>query len=268
MNDYLKALANRSNSERRDNLLNVLREHHIEFTHHHQLHCGYYDDDWIENIVVSLNPNTASKRIVIGAHYDTYGDWATKEKSLGANDNASGVVVLLKLAQYLSENTKKPIDLVFFDFEERGMSGSLEYIRRVGADHIAAMINVDTVGFGDTIIIHHKDNLELDVFADLIPKDLLLKHDVVFVPYLPSGDAGSFVSAGIPTIDISVNPQKDIQKMNEIYDKSLSKEEIFTEMEKHLEVMKTIHLAENDNIEIVSHEAINKVYEFLKEALS
>ena len=54
-----------------------------------------------------------SERIIIGAHYDVYGN------SDGADDNGSGVVGLLELARMLSkENLKYRIDFVFYTLEE------------------------------------------------------------------------------------------------------------------------------------------------------
>jgi len=53
------------------------------------------------------------KRIIIGAHYDVFGD------SEGADDNASGVVGLLQLARLLSkEKLKYRIDFVAYTLEE------------------------------------------------------------------------------------------------------------------------------------------------------
>jgi Zn-dependent M28 family amino/carboxypeptidase len=54
-----------------------------------------------------------SQRIVIGAHYDVYGD------SDGADDNASGVAGLLALVRSLSkEKLTHRIDVVFYTLEE------------------------------------------------------------------------------------------------------------------------------------------------------
>lgn len=86
--------------------------------------------------------------VVIGAHYDTVSD------SPGANDNASGVALLLALAGYLTENPpERTIRVVFFVNEESPFSfgiqmGSNVYAKRCKArqDRIVAMIAVDSVG--------------------------------------------------------------------------------------------------------------------------
>ncbi|MGB9588661.1 MAG: M28 family metallopeptidase, partial [Armatimonadota bacterium] len=51
----------------------------------------------------------AQQRIVIGAHYDS------KPRSAGANDNASGIAVVLELARLIPKHTL-PFDLVFIGF--------------------------------------------------------------------------------------------------------------------------------------------------------
>ena len=65
-----------------------------------------------KNIICTLGKNN-KERIIIGAHYDVYGDQD------GADDNASGVAGLLELARLLSkEDLKYRIDLVAYTLEE------------------------------------------------------------------------------------------------------------------------------------------------------
>ncbi|MEO0801666.1 MAG: M28 family peptidase [Cyanobacteria bacterium J06642_2] len=77
------------------------------------------------NIVLHL-PAISEKRakppILIGAHYDAV------PGSPGADDNASGVAVLLELARSLSERPlQRSVRLVAFDLEEYGLQGSTHY---------------------------------------------------------------------------------------------------------------------------------------------
>jgi len=84
------------------------------------------------NIIAGFYPRM-SRRILLGAHYDTR-PWADKDKDkdnhnvpiLGANDAASGVAVLLEIASKLAEKQPKQfgIDLVFFDLEDMGSYGN------------------------------------------------------------------------------------------------------------------------------------------------
>lgn len=86
----------------------------------------------LTNIIAKFNSN-AKERIFLAAHWDTrpYADYDIKarrnEPIPGANDNASGVAVLLELAHHLKE--KKPavgVDFIFFDGEDYGREGHLD----------------------------------------------------------------------------------------------------------------------------------------------
>lgn len=80
------------------------------------------------NIISSFNPQS-KRRILLFAHWDTRPwsdqDVVDKDKpSLGADDGASGVAVLMEIARKLHQN--KPsigIDLIFFDAEDWGKEG-------------------------------------------------------------------------------------------------------------------------------------------------
>ena len=80
---------------------------------------------------------------MLGAHYDSW-------RSLGANDNASGVICLLEalkvLSQFKFENT---IEFVFFTAEEQGYLGSKFYLSQFLEDErrsIVAAFIVDMIG--------------------------------------------------------------------------------------------------------------------------
>lgn len=80
------------------------------------------------NIISSFNPQT-KRRILLFAHWDTRPwsdqDTINKDKpSLGADDGASGVAVLMEIARQLKKNkTGIGIDIIFFDAEDWGMEG-------------------------------------------------------------------------------------------------------------------------------------------------
>jgi hypothetical protein len=86
----------------------------------------------VKNIIGSINPK-ASKRIMLGAHYDTrpHAD-EDKERPTkpadGANDGASGIGVLIELARQMQiERPTVGVDIFFFDAEDGGRrNGSSE----------------------------------------------------------------------------------------------------------------------------------------------
>lgn len=115
------------------------------------------------NNVIGYIHNNAETTIVIGAHYDHLGYggegslYRGEEKAVhnGADDNASGVAVLLNLAERLkvkNENTdiKDQNNYLFMAFsgEEMGLLGSNYFSKNptISAESINYMINMDMVG--------------------------------------------------------------------------------------------------------------------------
>jgi aminopeptidase YwaD len=92
--------------------------------------------------------------IIISAHYDHLGTMGKKVYFPGANDNASGVSMLLELVKYYSqkENTPK-FTIVFMAFgaEEIGLIGSRFFTENplFPLNKIKFMINLDLLGTGD-----------------------------------------------------------------------------------------------------------------------
>lgn len=86
--------------------------------------------------------------IVVGAHHDHLGGGF-----LGANDNASGVVGLLAVAQAVAQRETKPartIVFVTFGAEEQGLVGSQHFVanppKAVPLANVVQYINIDMIG--------------------------------------------------------------------------------------------------------------------------
>ncbi|MCL2028112.1 MAG: M20/M25/M40 family metallo-hydrolase [Bacteroidales bacterium] len=112
------------------------------------------------NVVAMIRGTKNSEEyIVVGAHYDhlgTRGFGETKMVYYGADDNASGVAVLIESAKFIAK--KKPernVIFVAFSAEERGMHGSKYFVQNppVPKENIVAMINIDMVGHLDSVLI-------------------------------------------------------------------------------------------------------------------
>ena len=101
-----------------------------------------------QNLILQIESNSAKKRspLIIGAHYDTVAG------CVGADDNGSGVAVLLELAEYFSANPiKYPIQLIAFDMEEYGLLGSAAYADKLKHENqkIRLMISLEMLGYCD-----------------------------------------------------------------------------------------------------------------------
>ena len=218
----------------------------------------------VENVVVSFNPS--NKRLVIGAH------WDADEGSDGANDNASGCSVLLHTIEaVLAEPTfDKSVDFVFFGEEEKGGVGASRYIESVGKETISAMINADVCGFGDNILLHDKGNVSNPLFFGLMDEDLLKKHNVQLPGFLPQGDDCIFEWSGLPSVSICTAESNAFTVFSDIARK-LSAEEPITEKDQEalmgLDVVKTMHGGEYDNISYLSGDAVRMVADYLIDGL-
>jgi hypothetical protein len=115
----------------------------------------------LRNVVAVLpgtDPQRRGQSVVVGAHYDHLGrGWpdvrAGEEGEIhnGADDNASGVSVLLELAALLGGELEPPRSIVFvaFSAEEWDRRGSRHYIEAMSgwpAKQAIAMVNLDGVG--------------------------------------------------------------------------------------------------------------------------
>jgi len=89
--------------------------------------------------------------IFITAHYDHLGSMGSKTFCPGANDNASGIALLMNLAHYYAMHPQKySMGFIYFAAEEAGLVGS-EYFTNhplVPLSHIRFLINTDLAGTG------------------------------------------------------------------------------------------------------------------------
>ncbi|MEC4892101.1 MAG: M20/M25/M40 family metallo-hydrolase [Oscillatoria sp. PMC 1051.18] len=104
-----------------------------------------------KNLILNLPGKKVTKKpiapILIGAHYDAV------PGTPGADDNATGVAVLLELAKiFASEPPKSPVRLVAFDMEEYGLIGSDRYANELQqqGEKLRLMLSLEMLGYCDT----------------------------------------------------------------------------------------------------------------------
>ncbi|MEO1211323.1 MAG: M20/M25/M40 family metallo-hydrolase [Cyanobacteria bacterium J06638_20] len=94
--------------------------------------------------VVATRPGTDpdAEIVILAAHYDTVA------QSPGADDNATGVAVLLEAARLFAPlETDRTLQLVFFDQEEAGLLGSTAFAETVMPSPTRVAIALDMVGY-------------------------------------------------------------------------------------------------------------------------
>lgn len=144
----------------------------------------FYKDLQTQNIIGYIEGSSKlDSTILISAHYDHLGMMGKKTIFPGANDNASGVALLLNLARHYSapENLHKyNLAFIAFGAEEIGLIGSKFYTENpvFPLENIKLMINFDLAGTGDDGIkvvnatLHKK---QFNQLTNLNKKNSLLK---------------------------------------------------------------------------------------------
>lgn len=202
-----------------------------------------------ENIIIKKDSSqNTQKKLIISAHYDS------AETSSGANDNGSGVAVVLEVAQIL-KNIDMPynIEFVMFSGEEKYMLGSRWYAGQLTENeknNIIGIINVDTVAeksdLGYWIMVNgNKRNSDIDYESDDAMQklaklngnhlsELFQKNDRFSLMMAMNSDHYPFSLLDIPAVSIV----QDLQEELKINDESDIRENL--DYERMQEVAKCI----------------------------
>lgn len=101
--------------------------------------------------IFAVIPGISDSIIAFTAHYDHLGELG-KAIFYGANDNASGVAMLLDLYKTFCRNKPKyTIEFIFFTGEEVGLIGSQYYVSHplLPLNRIKFLLNMDILGSGE-----------------------------------------------------------------------------------------------------------------------
>ncbi|MFQ5721971.1 MAG: M28 family metallopeptidase, partial [Candidatus Aminicenantales bacterium] len=157
------------------------------------------------------DPQLKQEVIILGAHLDHLG--YCYDMMPGANDNASGVAVVLGVAEALAKYPLRPrrsVMFLLFGAEEQGVRGSEYYLEHpvVPLTRTKAFINLDGVGCGDKIsALAAKNYPSFWKFIDEANKKYT--HRLVYPRYFaniarPRLDAARFLWKGVPSLSFSV----------------------------------------------------------------
>ena len=186
----------------------------------------------VAGLLPGTDPAWKDQSVVVVAHYDHLGrGWPDARKGSegqvhpGADDNASGVAVLLELARALKdEKPKRPIVFLAVTGEEAGRLGSKRWVAgpssRSAAKTLAA-VNLDTVGrlgagklqvlgtgtAGEWIHAVRGATWVTGVETKAVPETL------------ESSDHVSFVEAGIPAVQLFTGPHVDYHRPSDTAEK-------------------------------------------------
>jgi hypothetical protein len=120
------------------------------FTEHFKKGMGYN----VIGLIEGTDPLLKSEVIILGANLDHCG--FCYEVMPGANDNASGVAVMLGVAESLAKNPDKPRRSIFFigfGSKEQALKGTQTYLKSplFPKNKTVVFLNLDMVGCGNKI---------------------------------------------------------------------------------------------------------------------
>lgn len=150
--------------------------------------------------IIGVKKGTTDKRIIVSAHVDA------KIGTPGAIDNATGVSIMLLLAEMLSGfDSKNHIELAFFNGEDYySVPGQMKYIEQNNQqfNDVILNINIDGAGYNEGLSAFSPFNL--DETMDEIFKELFASNPKIIegIPWY-QGDHSIFLQYGVPAIAVS-----------------------------------------------------------------
>lgn len=169
--------------------------------------------------------------IILGAHYDHLGmeiDTSGQEVVFaGADDNASGVGILIEVARKLQKSfsPKRSIIFVSFSGEESGLLGSRHFVANppspFSTQNLFAMINLDSVGRleGRTLQVFASDSAyEWPFMAQGIGFTIGVMSEFP-AQSVAGSDHVSFLEAGVPAIHLFSGLHTDYHRASDTSDK-------------------------------------------------
>lgn len=174
--------------------------------------------------------------VVLGAHFDHLGMGGIGSGSrvpdtvavhYGADDNASGVGMMLELAEKLAENPKshrRSILVVAFSGEEMGLLGSKKFVEDSGIDlnKVNAMVNMDMVGrLNENSLLQIGGVGTAEPFRKMLTAandSTVLKLSLSDEGYSPS-DHAAFYGKNIPVLFVSSGAHLDYHTPADAYSK-------------------------------------------------
>ncbi len=183
-------------------------------------------------VLPGSNPDWGQQSVVLSAHYDHLGmGWPDPKKGNenqihnGADDNASGVAVLLELAEVLKSSApKRNIVFAAFSAEEEGLRGARHYVtamQRYPARQVIGNVNMDTVGRlgnGKLLVLGGASASEwkfifmgagfvTGVETEMVSQDI------------SASDQVAFVEAGVPAVQLFAGASPDYHQPGDDVDK-------------------------------------------------
>ena len=209
-----RRLVQPTNDQRVDVLLEMLEQRGLPYAVETFPGIDAEEDPRAEgrNVVVSFGDGTPE--VIVGAHIDSH-RLDSGELSDAMVDNGAGAVVLLHVADALRDvPLDRRVRIVFFDMEELGLVGSQAFVESLDPAEVAAMINVDVVGYGDTLLYGPQATSPDGSPAHLLQQACARRGmPCVGMRGMPPSDDRSFLQAGIPAVSVAVVTAEEVHRL-------------------------------------------------------
>lgn len=164
------------------------------------------------NVVVTIGDGP--REILLTAHYDAV-KLRDGTMSHGVVDNAASVVGVIEAAKILrSRELNHRIRIILFDQEELGLIGARKWIEAHGLANVAAVVNSDVAGYGDTMM-YGQNNGPQSAFVTRAVQELCAERAMQCVgfPVYPPSDDRAFSAAGAPVVSLGFQDQIGAHQM-------------------------------------------------------
>lgn len=164
------------------------------------------------NVVVTIGDGP--REILLTAHYDAV-KLRDGTMSQGVVDNAASVVGLIEAAKILrGKALNHRIRVILFDQEELGLIGARKWIEAHGLANVAAVVNSDVAGYGDTMM-YGQNNGAQSAFVTRAVQELCAERAMQCVgfPVYPPSDDRAFSAAGAPVVSLGFQDQIGAHQM-------------------------------------------------------
>lgn len=151
--------------------------------------------------------------VAIIGHWDHLGicrpEGAIDRICNGAVDNASGIAVMIEVAERLKRGPRPVRDIIFIatTAEESGLLGAAAYVANpsVPLDKIVALLNIDTIAIGPRglpVSAVNRGNTAIDPLIDAAARrqGRALDQDLDANAFIMRQDGAEFTKAGVPSV--------------------------------------------------------------------
>jgi hypothetical protein len=185
-----------------------------------KFNAGNVETTNVIGVLPGSKPEFQGQSAILSAHYDHLGNG-----HLGADDNASGVAVMLELAKVMAAGEKPQRTLVFIAFsaEESGLLGSKYYVDHPSfpLDKLIGAVNLDTVGrLGDGRVSVFATGTASEWQHIFRGASFVTGVESRNIPEaLQSSDHASFIAKGVPAVQLFTQAHADYHKPTDTADK-------------------------------------------------